>query len=499
MKARNKPTPSPSKLCLVALALLFGLAAVSCGSRGNKQTTGTLSSSGALELAGARPVEAKRIELTLGGKAGSHELPLVEVLESEEALLVRISNPPSDAPLAVAVRGEWGFRPELRIKGGWLIARQPGLVGLVRFPEASEREVVVPLSQNGAKGLAAVQRIELSRPEPQISIQGDEVYLSWRESFKSDFNNDGQVDFADVTVLVQMFGSSAEEVGDPDYFSILDSDGSGTVDFGDATIFVSTFGSTLGGYAVIRRQVPSPDQVPGIDLFIVGDQVAGGSELLRIPGVSPDDNPDITVARKVPDDPTKPNQYEVVDTPGPGFFAYVVVPYSAPGDSPKYGLPSQPLVGRGATTATFLLTTDTPQVAPGDPLTVQVELDNTSAALFAHGRVVFDPAALTLDSCDLVTDGSSPLGTDLAGFCDLVPGSDDTLSFFVTRTSSSFDPAEVSSGPILTISFTTAAEGETTLAFTSEEELIGLGDIAGFPLPRLIGDPLTVSVQAPAP
>ena len=498
MKGGRRLNQSLARLFLVAFALLVGLLAVSCGSDGNKQA-GEAQASLRAGLSGARPVEEGRIEITLGGKGGSHELPKVEVLESDSALLVRLSSPPPDVAVAVAVRGKWGFRPELRIKEGWLIAREPGLVGVVRFPAASGRELAIPLRQEEAKGFAAVQRIELSRPQPQLSIQGEEVHLSWRESFKSDFNNDGQVDFADVTVLVQMFGSSAEDVADPDYFFLLDSDGSGTVDFGDATIFVSTFGSTLGGYGVIRRQVPSPDQVPGIDLFIVGDQVAGGSELLRIPGVSPDDNPDLTVSRKVPDDPTKPNQYEVVDTPGPGFFAYVVVPYSAPGDSPKYGLPSQPLVGRGSTTATFLLTTDTPQVAPGDPLAVQVELDNTSAALFAHGRVVFDPGALSLSSCDLVTDGRSPLGADLAGFCDLVPGRDDTLSFFITRASTDFDPAEVASGPILTISFTAAAEGETTLAFTSQEELVGLGDIAGFPLPRLIGDPLTVSVQAPAP
>lgn len=83
-----------------------------------------------------------------------------------------------------------------------------------------------------------------------VSQTGLSADLQWTEHHVGDYDNNGEVNIADMTPLGLFFNETVATSDDQDFARMVDGDGNGEVNLADLTPIGSNYGSTISGYIV---------------------------------------------------------------------------------------------------------------------------------------------------------------------------------------------------------------------------------------------------------
>ena len=221
------------------------------------------------------------------------------------------------------------------------------------------------------------------------------VLLLWEGGLLGDYNNDGEVGFADVNLLVANFSRPADQFT-PAAVRLFDLDGVSDppISFNDVSIFVSQFGLELSGFLVVRRELSGSFVPKSSLLWDVESQVpTEGSTALP----SPEGETAFTVAHPGPPPEQRLITWSYLDrTPPAGPVAYVVVPYSA-SSPPHYGAPSNAALAE-ATGRRLELATPRSTLAVGEEILVELRIRQLREVFTVNARVRFDPSLVSFVS-----------------------------------------------------------------------------------------------------
>jgi thiol-disulfide isomerase/thioredoxin len=85
-------------------------------------------------------------------------------------------------------------------------------------------------------------------------VDGSNVMLSWDEKNVGDYDNNGEVNVADITPLGINLGKSRTDAANPAEFDVIDGDGNGLITVSDITPIGAYYGNSIIGYSVYLVQ-----------------------------------------------------------------------------------------------------------------------------------------------------------------------------------------------------------------------------------------------------
>ena len=85
-------------------------------------------------------------------------------------------------------------------------------------------------------------------------VDASNVMLSWDEKNVGDYDNNGEVNVADITPLGINLGKSRTDAANVDEFDVVDGDGNGLITVSDITPIGANYGNAISGYTVYMVQ-----------------------------------------------------------------------------------------------------------------------------------------------------------------------------------------------------------------------------------------------------
>lgn len=221
--------------------------------------------------------------------------------------------------------------------------------------------------------------LEVSGSQPGGSIE-----LAWDERNIGDYNNNGEVEIADITPIVLHFGETVGESPNPAELLVVDGDLNGEINLSDLTPIARNFQRTVEGYTVYHAVGTSPS--------------ASDFTALAVPTIARqevwDNSDDLMRRRRL--------QYAYRHEVEFGTHHYYVRAYSAEGSPDTQGLPSNTV------THTITAINLPPQWDNAEGVTAAV---GTPAGINITFGSATDPEGEAVSYILRYTEGFDPIGT----------------------------------------------------------------------------------------
>lgn len=110
-------------------------------------------------------------------------------------------------------------------------------------------------------------------------VDGNNVMLNWDEKNVGDYDNNGEVNVADITPLGINLGKSRADASNPAEFDVVDGDGNGLITVSDITPIGAYYGNAIVGYSVYLVQNGSESSAtPGVVTAARSDFMSPGQK-----------------------------------------------------------------------------------------------------------------------------------------------------------------------------------------------------------------------------
>lgn len=87
---------------------------------------------------------------------------------------------------------------------------------------------------------------------PPLDLTANNGVISWTEHLSGDYDNNGEVNLADITAIALHFGQTVDSEARPEEYMVrIDGDGNKEINLGDITPIAMHFGEVLSGYSVL--------------------------------------------------------------------------------------------------------------------------------------------------------------------------------------------------------------------------------------------------------
>jgi len=287
-------------------------------------------------------------------------------------------------------------------------------VGMARI--RSTGEPMVPAGEIArlrfADGASTDERTASDAPNSRLAAVEDlavavnpdaTVSLSWTEMHPGDYDNNGTVAIADITPIAMMYGEEFETSDDPGRVDLVDGDRSGKIEIADITPLAMFYGTEVTGYNVYRTLLTGPEE--DADPEDAGRWTYAEREGADPPGQMPSALRDYS-------DQNFRLPYTFKDTtPEPGYYAYIVRPFSAEADDPNEGWYSNVAKTSQPTAMAALeleVTADPPFFFIDDEVIVRVVLNDAANAFSVNARFEYRSDILEFVSAEPALDGFDP-------------------------------------------------------------------------------------------
>lgn len=271
-----------------------------------------------------------------------------------------------------------------------------GEIARLRFADgAATNERAVSDVPNSS--MAAVEDLVVAvNPDATVS-------LSWTEMHPGDYDNNGTVAIADITPIAMMYGQDTDTSDNPGRVDLVDGDRNGRVEIADITPLAMFYGTEITGYNVYRTLLTGPDE----------DASAEDTErwvYAERDGADPPEQMPSALRDYTGQNFRLPYTFRD-ETPEPGYYAYLVRPFSDETDNPNEGWYSNVTKTSQPTAMATLeleVTADPPFFFVDNEVIVRVMLIDAANAFSVNARFEYQSDILEFVSAEPSMGGFDP-------------------------------------------------------------------------------------------